>query len=336
MGANDMINEVAVILETIRDFAGDNMVALELNLLKATAHFPSITSTSEPPDTEVNQTLESASSHQSTPSPSPPDTDVNKSLEPASSHHSMPSPPNTPPVTTAQEELIQRRLSRMKTPDINIKIPDGDFRNSTLVGMHKSELKQRLEEDMLDRGIHAPIQDCAFRGKWIFIFVRCFDLEITAKVRVLWKPSMFGHNAFLKTTINAGLPPFLNPADEAKFVRKRIHKIPPSAPSFKSREAREARQAAREIFINMTDQRCVDRFSNLKKGKLKRKLVHEDLKAQGLHISIAGCKMVRSKKSACLRIRTATPEEAIQLKQAPNWIPKIFGEGARLVAGFEG
>lgn len=290
--AIDMIDEIEESMTKLGEYAGDNMVALELSLLKATEQYVTARSLDKAQDAEGHQGLRSSASH-----------------------HSMPSPPSTPPVTIAQKELIQKRLSRMWTPDINISIPSTSFRNSTLRGMEKSELKQRLEEDMLTQGINAPIQDSSFRGQWAFVYVRFFELEDAAMVRVLWKPSLFGNGAFIKTTRSAGIPPFLSPTEEAKGATTEL-----------SKAAGASKKKTREVTVVIpNNQAAKSRLANIEGPKLKT-LIEGDLKDQGIEVSIAKCK----KSPACTHIRvwTTTVEEVpLLLGWKPN-LPQYLGKGS--------
>lgn len=287
-----MIDEIEESMTKLCEYAGDNMVALELSLLKATEQYVIARSSDKAQDAEANHGLQSSASH-----------------------HSMPSPPSTPPVTTAQEELIQKRLSRMWTPDINISIPSTSFRNSTLRGIEKSELKQRLEEDMLTQGINAPIQDSPFRGRWAFVYVRFFELEDAAMVRVLWKPSLFGNGAFIKMTRSAGIPPFLSPTEEAKGATTKL-----------SKAVGASKKKTREVTVVIpNNQAAKSRLAKIDGPKLKT-LIEDDLKDQGIEVSIEKCK----KSPACTTIRvwsTTVEELPLLLGWKPN-LPQYLGKGS--------
>ena len=112
--AIEMIHTIEATMKQLCDYAGDNMVALELSLLKATEQQISVPQPNSPSDGATQQ-----------------------SVRHSASHHSIPSPPVTPRIAPEHEELIQRCMSKTKTPDLNIHISSSSFRNDTLRGMGK-------------------------------------------------------------------------------------------------------------------------------------------------------------------------------------------------------
>ena len=187
VGAIEILNDIEASMTSLREYAGDNLVALELSLLKAAEQ-----NAIAPPRSMT------------------PDADVKHNVECSVSHDPMPSPPGTLPEIAPQGELIRKRLSTITSPDISISIP----RTSTSRGMNKRKLKQLLEKDIIDQGIHAPIQRCSFRGKSTHVFVRFSTVEDAAEVRLSWKPTLFGDGAFIKKTRSLHRP--LLPSSEAE------------------------------------------------------------------------------------------------------------------------
>ncbi|KAL8662485.1 MAG: hypothetical protein Q9168_008246 [Polycauliona sp. 1 TL-2023] len=184
----DMIGEIKVVLGTICDYAGDDMVALELNLLK---------SMKQPGSGPPSTTPSDDSSHQS-------------------------DEEDMPQMTTEQQKRYTGWMDTISTPEINIRICCPRYRLHTLRGLKRSELQRLVEGDLRSQGIKAPIQTCRFRGKWTVVYIRFANLEDAAIARVLWQPSRLGKGAFImKTTNNIGVPPFLSSRAEAKGVAKK-------------------------------------------------------------------------------------------------------------------
>ncbi|KAL8857715.1 MAG: hypothetical protein Q9178_005750 [Gyalolechia marmorata] len=195
--AKRCINDVQSALHDLRDFAGDDLAALELSLLRSLEH-------------NNSRGIEVPGPNNQPSSPSAEGIGSPKAATP-------PSPPGTPSKQV-------RKVTKTTTPEINVSIPDTMFRLSKLRGMNKSELKALLEQDLHNQGITARIQDCSFRGTWTFVYIRFFDVQETHTVRERWTPVNLGKNAFVKT-VNAGIPPFLSPKIESRLVEKAPAKI---------------------------------------------------------------------------------------------------------------
>ncbi|KAL8658098.1 MAG: hypothetical protein Q9226_001276 [Calogaya cf. arnoldii] len=296
----EMIHTIEATMKQLCKYAGDNLVALELFLLKATEQHISVPQPNSPSDGATQQ-----------------------SARRSTSHHSMPSPPDTPQMTPEQEERIQKCMSKTKTPDLNIYIFSPGFRHDTLRGMGKHQLKQLVQQDMLGQGINIPVRDCMFRGQWEYVYVRFLTLEDTAKVRALFTPRKFGKGAYIKTTKMADLPPFLQPQTEAKLVAEGLEKK-------ERRDNERAEKRVREVTVIAPDQSFAkSRLKKLNSHALKE-LVEADLRDQGINVSIERCK----KSPGCTRIyvlAASIKDVPILLKWKPN-LKKYLGRGVTVQA----
>ena len=282
-GAIEILNDIEASMTSLREYAGDNMVALELSLLKAA---------------EQNAIARPLSMT--------PDADAKHNFEYSVSHDPMPSPPGTLPEIAPQGELTWKRLSTITSPDISISIP----RTSTSRGMNKRKLKQLLEKDMMDQGIHALIQRCSYRGKSTHVFVRFSTVEDAAKVRLSWKPTLFGDGAFIKKTRSLRRP--LLPSSEAEVeAGGKSQASPPTKPK------------PRHVTVILPENANANaRLKKINEFKLKA-LIESDLKDQGINVLLDKCR--KSHASTRIHVSTTTAEDAPLLWAWKPNLPKYFG-----------
>ncbi|KAL8921650.1 MAG: hypothetical protein Q9172_003898 [Xanthocarpia lactea] len=276
--AKRCINDIQSALHDLRDFAGDDLAALELSLLRSLEHNDS--RGIEIPGPNNNRSSPSAEGIGSPKAATPP------------------SPPGTP-------SRQVRKVTKTTTPEVNVSIPDTNFRLSKLRGMDKIELKALLEQDLQSQGITARIQDCSFRGTWTFVYIRFFDVQETHTVRERWTPVNLGENAFIKTTLNAGIPPFMSPKKEARLVEK-------------------AQAKTRQVTIVISDPKFAkSRLAAINNDELKLR-IQGDLKNQGMDITLDRCK----RSPSCNNVRVWT-EKVEDVQVLLKWEPglELFGTG---------
>ncbi|KAL8888832.1 MAG: hypothetical protein Q9205_006438 [Flavoplaca limonia] len=181
--------------------------------------------------------------------------------------------------------------------------------------MDKDQLKQRLEEDMLAQGINAPIHNCSFQGKLAFVYVRFSEPESAAMVQLLWKPSLFGDGASIKSSIDPGTPLFMSSAELANPATQKSSKADIAT-------AQKTREVTLMIPNNST---AKSRLSKMD-GVTLMALIEPYLKDQGIRISIEKCK--RSARSKRIRLWTTTVEELPQLLEWKPNLPNYLGKGS--------
>lgn len=176
--------------------------------------------------------------------------------------------------------------------------------------MNKRKLKQLLEKDMMDQGIHAPIQRCSYRGKSTHVFVRFSTVEDAAKVRLSWKPTLFGDGAFIKKTRSLRRP--LLPSSEAEVeAGGKSQASPPTKPK------------PRHVTVILPENANANaRLKKINEFKLKA-LIESDLKDQGINVLLDKCR--KSHASTRIHVSTTTAEDAPLLWAWKPNLPKYFG-----------
>lgn len=291
--AIDMVEGVEKMMAELRAYAGDDLAALEYNLLrsfKMTVLDPAPNGAVVPPATgsEASQgTGSSFSSHR---------------LPMVPAEQTKPQVLATPPSST--EEAASPLLTMETTmPEVNIVIKDPKF-ISKLLGMKKSQLSKLLEQDLQSQGLAADIHQCSFRAKWGVVSVQFSNTADTHAVIERWKPCMFGEGA---------------------LVENKRERLP------WSKEAEllsEIQMNARVLKIVIQDRPFAKSQLATIHNKELTQIINRDLKDQGITVPIERCK----KSDGCAHVRLwAVKLEDVQVlsRWKPN-LQRLFGDGAEL------
>ncbi|KAL8992794.1 MAG: hypothetical protein Q9169_006832 [Polycauliona sp. 2 TL-2023] len=185
---------------------------------------------------------------------------------------------------------------------------------SVLQGMTEEHLRLVLLQDLQDHGIRIPILFCSTSNEYrnITIFTNSQHNAAILRNPRLWRPTLFGKNAFVIPT--------RSPEEGTEMTVPLL-----LSDISKTRKAEEkASKRSRLIWIEIPDQRFATAQLLDLDDKQLRSRIQQDLQAQDIEVQIASCK----KSRACRHIRlwTGNAKQADLLSK--QWTPTNFGERA--------